>query len=139
MKPGERGMALIEALVASAILGIGMMGATQLATQGLLAATDTRQSLAAHSLALDAMDCHQSDRAGCPMDDRISLQGSTYSRQSQLSPRPGLALVDITVTVQWAGVARTSQGTTHSAGSNKQLVLRSSRTLVPLWVGVSLP
>lgn len=139
MTSGERGMALIEALVASAILGVGMMGATQLAVQGLHTATDTRQRLAAHSLALDAMDCLQSLQAACPMDDTVTLHGSTYRRQSQLSPRAGLALMDITVTVQWPSAARASPNGDSTVNTPGELVLRSSRTSVPVWVGVSSP
>jgi Tfp pilus assembly protein PilV len=139
MKPHERGMALIEALVASALLGVGMVGATQLAIQGLHTATDTRQRLTAHSLALEAMDCLQSLKAACPMDDSITLHGSTYSRQSQLSPRSGLAMMDIIVTVQWTGAARASQTHSGNTGSHSKLVLRGSRTSVPIWVGVSSP
>ena len=130
----QRGMVLIEALVSSAVLGVGMMGAVQLATQGMQTTTDTHQRMAAHNLALDAMDCHQSLRTECPMNDQTTLQGHTYSRKIELNPGAGMGLVDITVTVQWTGAARA--GTT---SNNSALVLRSSRASVPVWVGVSLP
>lgn len=133
-KPSQTGMAMVEALVASAVLGVGMLGAVQLATQGLQTATDTRQRLMAHSLAMDAMDCHQAQRADCPMNDQTTLQARTFTRRVELTPRDGVSLVDITVTVQWPGAARAG-----SAGSPSQLVLRSSRAAVPIWVGVSLP
>jgi len=134
LKAEQRGMALIEALVSSAVLGVGMMGAVQLATQGLQTATDTRQRMTAHGLALDAMDCHQSLRTGCPMNDQTTIQGSAYTRKIELNPGGNLGLVDIAVTVQWSGVTRTSATDTSHA-----LVLRSSRASVPIWVGVSLP
>ena len=70
----QNGMALIEALVASAVLGVGMLGAVQLTAQGLQTATDTRQRLLAHGLALDAMECHQASRADCPMNDQTTEQ-----------------------------------------------------------------
>ncbi len=139
MNTGQNGMALIEALVASAILGIGMVGATQLAVQGLNTATETRQRQTAHSLALEAMDCHQTQGPACPMDDTISRAGSLYSRQTQRQPRPGLALVDITVTVQWTSAARVGPNGQAMATHNSTLVLHSSRAAVPVWVGVSLP
>jgi Tfp pilus assembly protein PilV len=126
-------MALIETLVASAVLGIGMAGAVQLAVQSLQTATDTRQRITAHGLALDLMECHQSGRTGCPMNDQVTLQ-TPYTRTVSLVPRPGLALMDLTVTVQWSGAARSG-----ATGDTPQLVLRSSRATVPLWVGVSLP
>lgn len=133
-KAAQGGMALIEALVSSAVLGIGMMGAVQLATQGMQTATDTRQHMTAHDLAMDAMDCHQSLRTECPMNDQTTLQGHTYSRKVELNPAAGLSLVDIAVTVQWTGATRAN-----AAGHNSTLVLRSSRASVSVWVGVSLP
>lgn len=129
----QAGMAMIEALVASLVLGIGMMGAVQLTLQGLYTAADTRQRITAHGLALDAMECHQSGRTGCPLNDQITAQ-TDFTRTVTLTPRAGLALTDITVTVQWTSAARS--GTTSNA---TQLVLRSSRASVPLWLGVSLP
>ena len=133
-KPPQKGLAMIEALVASAVLGIGMMGAVQMALQGLQTATDTRQRATAHGLALDAMDCHLSRRPACPMNDTITAQASTFARQVELAPRGGSGLLDITVTVQWQSAARAG-----SAGKSNPLVLRSSRSDVPVWVGVSLP
>ncbi|MGV0960526.1 MAG: type IV pilus modification PilV family protein [Limnohabitans sp.] len=130
----QDGMALIEALVSSAVLGVGMMGAVQLASHGLQTATDIRQRMVAHDWALDAMDCHQSMRAACAMNDQSTLQGHAYTRKIELTPKGDQGLVDITVTVQWAGAARAG-----TAGNNNALVLRSSRASVPVWVGVSLP
>jgi Tfp pilus assembly protein PilV len=132
--PPQKGLALTEALVASAVLGIGMMGAVQMGLQGLQTATDTRQRATAHGLALDAMDCHLSRRPVCPMNDNTTAQGITFTRQVELAPRVGLGLVDITVTVHWQSAARAG-----TAGKSKPVVLRSSRSSVPLWVGVSLP
>jgi hypothetical protein len=73
------------------------------------------------------------------MDDTVTLHGSTYRRQSQLSPRAGLALMDITVTVQWPSAARASPNGNSTVNTPGELVLRSSRTSVPVWVGVSSP
>lgn len=133
-QPTQTGMAMVEALVASAVLGVGMLGAVQLATQGLQTATDTRQRLLAHGLAVDAMECHQAQRVDCPMNDQTTAQASTFKRRTELTPQAGVGLVDITVTVEWPGAARAG-----SAGVPSQLVLRSSRATVPIWVGVSLP
>ena len=133
-KPTQTGMAMVEAMVASAVLGVGMLGAVQLVTQGLQTATDTRQRLLAHGLAMDAMECHQAQRADCPMNDQTTAQASTFTRRIELTPQAGVSLVDITVTVEWPGAARAG-----TAGTPSQLVLRSSRAAVPIWVGVSLP
>ena len=53
----QQGMALIEALIASAVLGIGLVGATQLALKTLHMASASRQHTVAQHLAQEAMDC----------------------------------------------------------------------------------
>ncbi|MDP4623109.1 MAG: hypothetical protein NWS85_09470 [Hydrogenophaga sp.] len=65
-------MALLEALVASAVLGIGLAGATRLTLHALQTASDTRQHTLATTLAADAMDCLQSARAVCQMNQLIT-------------------------------------------------------------------
>jgi len=143
-----QGMALIEALVASAVLGIGLAAATRLILHTLHTASDTRQHTVALALALDAMDCLQSVRAGCQLQSVTVVQGTTYRLQSQLQKRPTLALEDLQVRVQWPASVPTlgvSIGS-FSGGSHGQtqprtgeLVLHSSRDEVPAWLGVSLP
>lgn len=140
---GERGMALIEALVASAVLGIGLAGATRLTMHALQTASDTRQNAVAHALAVDAMECHQSGRADCPLTTRVTVQGTAYTLQSQLQPRPDLALVDLQVRAQWPALGRIPAGVNGAEGASGQrmgeLVLYTSRDEVPAWVGVSSP
>lgn len=146
----NQGMALLEALVASAVLGIGLAGATRLSLHALQTATDTRQHLVATVLATEAMDCLQSGRSFCEMNQQTSVQGTPYTLSSQLRPRPGLALEDIEVHVHWPiqGQALASkqgkqgkQGEQNAGtGQNRgQLSLHSSRDRVPDWLGVSLP
>ena len=143
-----QGMALIEALVASLVLAMGLTAATRLTLHTLYMASDTRQYTVALALALDAMDCHQSGRAGCPLQTSTAIQAMTYSLQIQVQTRPGLALEDLQVRVQWPamGPAWGAAGVGLSAGSPGQtqprmgeLVLYSSRDAVPSWLGVSLP
>ena len=147
-----QGMALIEALVASAVLGIGLAAATRLTLHTLHTASDTRQRTVALALALDAMDCHQSGRTGCALQVSSTVQGTTYSLQVQLQSRPGLALEDLQVRVQWPtsgpalGTVGGNLGGGLGAGSAGQaqprrgeLVVHSSRDTVPVWLGVSLP
>ena len=149
---GMQGMALIEALVASAVLGIGLAAATRLTLHTLHTASDTRQRTVALALALDAMDCHQSGRAGCALQVATPVQGTTYSLQVQLQSRPGLALEDLQVSVQWQtsgpglGKVGGNVGGGLGAGSAGQaqsrtgeLVVHSRRDAVPVWLGVSLP
>ena len=147
-----QGMALIEALVASLVLAVGLTAATRLTLHTLYIASDTRQHTVALALALDAMDCQQSGRAGCPLETSITVQGTTYSLQSQLQTRPGLALEDLQVRVQWPtvgpalGATGISLGGGSGAGSVGQsqprmaeLILHGSRDAVPGWHGVSSP
>ena len=143
-----QGMALIEALVASAVLGIGLAAATRLTLHTLLTASDTRQHTVALALALDAMDCHQSGHAGCALQASTTVQGTTYHLQSQVQTRPGLALEDLQVRVQWptVGAALGAAGGGFGGNSSGQaqqrmgeLTLHSSRDAVPAWLGVSLP
>jgi hypothetical protein len=104
------------------------------------------------ALALDAMDCHQSGRAGCPLQTATTVQGTTYSLYSQVQKRHGLALDDLQVRVQWpaVGPALGKAGGGFGGGSSGslpgeteprmgELVLHSSRDAVPGWLGVSLP
>jgi hypothetical protein len=141
-------MALIEALVASAVLGIGLAAATRLTLHTLLTASDTRQHTVALALALDAMDCHQSGRAGCALQASTTVQGTTYHLQSRVQTRPGLALEDLQVRVQWPTVGPAMRLTGGGFGGDSpgqaqprmgELTLHSSRDAVPSWLGVSLP
>ena len=141
-------MALIEALVASAVLGIGLAAATRLTLHTLLTASDTRQHTVALALALDAMDCLQSSRSGCSLQASTTVQGTTYRMQSQVLTRSGLALEDLQVRVQWPTVGPTLGATGGGFGGNStgqaqqrmgELTLHSSRDAVPVWLGVSLP
>ena len=143
-----QGMALIEALVASAVLGIGLAAATRLTLHTLHTAIDTRQRTVAQALALDAMECHQSGRSGCALQGSATVQGTTYQLQVQLQTRPNLALEDLQVRVQWpaAGPSLSAVGRSSTQALSGQaqprmgeLVLHSSRDAVPAWLGVSLP
>ena len=134
MKHAQQGMALIEALVASAVLGMGLLGATQLTLKAMQTATDTRQRGVAQLLAQEAMDCALSG-ATCPSQDSVQVQGVRYTRQTRISPRAtpgGGALQDIQVTVQWAAVTPWAEG---SNAGQTSLVWHSSVSPLPGWVG----
>jgi len=128
MKLAQQGMALIEALVASTVLGIGLLGATQLTLKAMQAAQESRQRGVARLLAQEAMDCALS-RSPCPTQGSTEVQGLRYERLTRIMPRSD-GLQDIEVTVQWAsplgGTAR---------GESARLVWRSSVSQLPGWVG----
>ncbi len=104
----QQGVALVEALIASAVLGIGLVGATQLTLKTLNAASQNRQHTVAQHLAQEAMDClHVQARTGtalCPPQETLQVQGLSYQRQARSTPRGDGALIDLHVQVQWAAI-----------------------------------
>lgn len=141
MRANSQGMALLEALVASAVLGIGLAGATRLSLHALQTASDTRHHTVATLLATEAMDCLQSGRSWCQMNQQTTVQGTLYTLSSQLRPRPGWVLEDIEVHVHWPiqGRALASEQVAGAVQNRGQLRLHSSRDPVPAWLGVSSP
>lgn len=142
----QSGMALIEALVASAVLGIGLLGATQLTLKTLHMASESRQHTVAQQLAQDAMDCLRTTPALCPGQESIAVQGVTYQRQARIAPRGQSTVNDLQVSVTWASLGtRQSAGTGNTANTDasatneNRLDWHSSTSAVPLWVGVSSP
>jgi Tfp pilus assembly protein PilV len=131
-------MALIEALVASAILGIGLVGATQLTLKTMASASENRQHTAAQHLAQEAMDCLHANAALCADQDQIQLQGINYARQARSTPRGSGMVNDLQVSVEWS-THGTSISTAKNSPANKRIEWHSSASTVPAWVGVSLP
>lgn len=128
MKHAQNGMALIEALVTSAVLGIGLLGATQLTLKAMQTSIETRQHGVAQLLAQEAMDCAVSGSA-CPSQYNIDVQGVRYTCQISLTPRSA-GLQDIEVSVQWA-----SPRSTASSSAPARLVWHSSISSLSGWVG----
>lgn len=140
MRRPASGLALIEALVASAVLGMGLAGATRLTVHTLQTASDTRQNSVAHSLGLDAMECLKSGRVQCAQQQVITVQGTPYTVLTEQQPRSGLSLIDLQVRVQWPAVAFSpGSGGKGDAQRQGELVLHSSRDAVSAWHGVSSP
>jgi len=134
MNPRQHGMALIEALVASAVLGIGLLGATQWTLKTLQTATDNRQSGMAQQLALEAMDCLVADDSDCAQASTMDMQGMRYNRQTRLSARPDGLLWDAQVSVSWTSATSGQSDTT-----SRRIEWHTSVARVPGWVGVSSP
>lgn len=136
----ESGLALIEALVASAVLGMGLAGASRLTVHTLQTASDIRQHTVAHGLGIQTMECLKAGRAHCGMPQVITVQGTPYTLHTEQKPRPGLSLVDLQVRVQWPAVAWASGSVTQGLESRQsELVLHGSRDAVSAWHGVSSP
>jgi Tfp pilus assembly protein PilV len=139
-------MALIEALVAATILGIGLLGAAQLTLKTLNAASESRQYTVAQQLAQEAMNClHAQTKANtllCPSQDSLEVQGVRYTRQTQYTPRGDGQLTDLMVRVQWtASGKRTPASANANSGSpaDRHLEWHSSASALPSWLGVSSP
>ena len=148
----QNGMALIEALMASAVLAIGLMGSLQLTLKTLQKAHENRQNTVAQMLALEAMDCLHtylhSQVAACPVRQVVVVQSIRYTRESQISPHAAGRASDLTVRVSWPGQrsAGASVGATaggHNGSPNMlagpQITWHSSVSALPSWVGVSSP
>jgi Tfp pilus assembly protein PilV len=138
----QQGMALVEALIASAVLAIGLLGAAQLALKSQQTATENRQNTVGQMLALEAMDCLQAQAqvqahtptAACPAQQSIVVQGTRYTRQAQISPQG--QSTDLLVQVSWP---HRRVGSASSDHSDPQITWRSSVSNLPSWVGVSSP
>jgi Tfp pilus assembly protein PilV len=134
--PQQQGMALMEALVASAVLGIGLVGATQLMLKTIGSASLNRQHTVAQHLAQEAMDCLRADPTLCPAQDIIEHQGTRYTRQARSTAR-GQGLMDLRVSVQWP-TSGPSSGFT-GAAAEQRIEWHSSASGLPAWAGLSPP
>jgi Tfp pilus assembly protein PilV len=135
-------MALVEALIASAVLAIGLLGAAQLALKSQQTATENRQNTVGQMLALEAMDCLQAQaqvqahtpNAACSAQQSFVVQGTRYTRQTQTSPQG--QTTDLLVQVAWP---HRRVGGASSDHSDPQISWRNSVSNLPSWVGVSSP
>ena len=123
----QSGMALVEALVASSLLGLGLLGASRLTLRALDAAMQTRQQEQARMLARDTLDCVLARTSPCPAAERVTRQGVAYKVQLQSTPL-GQHLHEVSVRVEWQVGAEWHQ---------RQWRTRSSA--LPDWLGVSSP
>ncbi|MFM7026519.1 MAG: hypothetical protein ACKOWC_10740 [Limnohabitans sp.] len=127
MKPS--GMAMVEALVASALLGLGLLGAARLTTHALDAAMRTRQEVQARALAAETLDCAIAHQVPCPALPQRQYQGVTYTIALQSTPLDS-TLSELQVQVRWY-----AQGS-HPA---QTLAWYTRVSTLPDWVGVSSP
>lgn len=155
----QGGLSLLEALVAAAVLALGLHGALRLGVQGLQLGRETTERLQAQQLALHSLECHaggwdETDE-DCAAERQVLLQGVRYqvSLTREAGAAPGLERLQ--VTVRWQGVlpAASAPGgpssalpgtdTTGPAGSSdvsaQRLQLWREVAQVPRWRGVSSP
>ena len=137
MTHAQSGMALIEALIAAAILGIGLLGATQLTLKSLHLARENRQHTEAQHLAEEAMDCLRRPQAVCPSEEVIAHQGVLFTRQSQSTFQGDAWSRDLRVRVSW--VEDGAQPVKTVSPPPLQIEWHSRASALPDWVGVSSP
>lgn len=128
----QQGMALIEALIASAVLGIGLVGATQLTLKTLHMASASRQHTVAQHLAQEAMDCLHARTSLCPGEEKIQVQGVRYTRQARSTARVNGQIYDLQVSVSWAANG-TNANPVAGAWSESRIEWHSSVSALPAW------
>ena len=123
----QSGMAMVEALVAASLLGLGLLGASRLTLRALDAALQTRQQELAQALARGALDCAVTGTLPCPQAGQVSRQGVDYTVQLQ-SGAVSAHLIEIKVQVAW----RSNSGL-------QRIQWQTRRSDLPAWLGVSSP
>jgi type II secretory pathway component PulJ len=132
----QSGSTLLEALVASAVLALGLSGAAHLGWLSLQMGAESREKALARQLAQDLLDCHATGWPDCPMLQDLNLLGTRYQLQVVRTSHPSLPAERWQVTVDWQGVMPAAKPAAHGDG-RQQLQLWRETALVPRWVGVS--
>lgn len=144
-----RGFTLIEALVAAALLGLGILGATTLSMHSLNAGAASHQQITA--LADNAVECWRSGPTLCPASatliafgDSLStttLGGNAYTVRSAVTPTAYAQLQAIQVTVSWRPTSNNESSSNDNAmapGSGR-LVISARVSSVPVFVSSTDP
>lgn len=143
-----QGFTLIEALVAAALLGLGMMGAISLAMHSLQAVGSSQQQSTALTLAQNTIDCLRSGPALCSASVALAssgqaqesqtLSGTVYQINGELSSTSMANLQGLLVTVKWQPTGSTAPHNPMSPGSG-QMALRTRLASVPVFVQAAMP
>lgn len=132
----QQGASVLEALVASALLALGLSGAAHLGWQSLQLGDETRERAWARQLAQDLLECHALGWPDCPLEQDRNIQGIRYQLQVVRSAPQALPLDRWQVTVQWQGIT-SAAGPDPAADGRQELQLWREVAQVPRWVGVS--
>jgi prepilin-type N-terminal cleavage/methylation domain-containing protein len=146
-----RGFTLIEALIAAAVLGLGMLSVTQLTLHSLQSSAASQQQVTALSLANTAVECWRSGPVLCPASaawsangqgERISTrQGTHYTVRATISPTVYTQLQALQVTVTWrpTGASAGSATDTPLAVGSGQIDLYTRAASLPVFVPQATP
>lgn len=147
----SRGFTLIEALVAAAVLGLGILSVTTLAMHSLNAIAASHQQITALALANNAVECWCSGPTLCPASAALSagsdsqstttLSGTAYTVRSGVTPTAYAKLQSIQVTVSWRPVSNNTGSSNDNpmAPGSGQLVIRTRVSSVPVFVSSTNP
>lgn len=146
-----RGFTLIEALVAAAVLGLGILGATTLAMHSQNTSGSSRQQITALTLASNALECWRSGPALCPASANLSVggeslsnstrNGTLYTVRSRVSSTAYPQLQAIQVRVSWRPTQDSTIGVLDNpmATGSGQLELQTRMSSVPEFVTFTSP
>ena len=129
MRPIQQpaGMALVEALVAASLLGLGVLGASRLTVTALNTALQTREQEQAQAFAREALDCAVARTLPCPRASRVDWQGTSFTVALEQNPL-GPHLTQFTARVAWQGAA-----------GPQSIAWLTRVSDMPDWLGLSLP
>ena len=128
-----QGMALVEAMVASAVLAIGVLGAARLALHAQASLREARAQAHAHTLASQALDCALVGRSPCPdapSTVHASMRYTVTLQRTALSPE----LHGLQATVTWV-----PDGGTHTRPTPRFIRWETRLSGLPGWLGLSSP
>ena len=148
LAPLPQGFTLIEALVAAALLALGMMGAISLTMHSLQAVGSSQQQSTALTLAQNTIDCLRSGPALCTdsaalassgqAQETQTLSGTAYQINSTLSSTGSAHLQGLQVTVKWQPSGSSSPHNPMAPGSG-QVALSTRLSSVPVFVAAAIP
>ena len=128
-----RGMALVEAMVASAVLAIGVLGAARLLLHAQASLREVRAQAHAHTLANQALDCALAGRSPCPASPSTVYAGMRYTVTLERSPL-GPELQGLRSTVAW-----TPEGGTQIDPTPRFIRWETRLSGLTGWLGLSSP
>ena len=127
------GMALVEAMVASAVLAIGVLGAARLGLHALSSLRETRALAHAQSLASQALDCAMAGPSPCPANPSTVYADTRYRvtlERSALGPD----LQSLQATLEWE-----PDGGTSSPSTPRRLIWQTRASSLSGGLGLSSP
>ena len=127
------GMALVEAMVASAVLAIGVLGAARLGLHAQASLRETRALAHAQSLASQALDCAMAGPSPCPANPSTVYAGMRYRvtlERSALGPD----LQSWQATLEWE-----PDGGTSSPSAPRRLIWQTRASSLSGGLGLSSP